>query len=415
MHILFLHNNFPAQFGQIGQYLSREGWQVTYMTQRKGAKADGLDVVVYRDREQPEDQKVNHPFLNSTGKAVVTGTSALEVGQVLKHKRGINPDVIVAHSGWGPGMFMKDVWPDAAYVGYFEWYYQGEAPDIVFMSGPNRPPMDNARERFRNAPILADLASCDLGLVPTEFQASTFPEFFRPKLRVMHDGIDTGYYAPGDPGPVTFGDQTFTKDDEIVTYVARGMEPYRGFPEFMVALAEVQKRRPKLRAIIVGEDRTAYGRKLKSGKTYKEDALERLDLDHSRIVFTGLLPRPDYLKVLQLSSVHIYFTVPFVLSWSSMEAMSAGCLILGSDTAPVREVMRHQHNAILTDFRNPERVADDLEHVLATRHDYGELRAAARRTIVDNYAAKDIYRAKKVLFSSLVDSGTKIAKPTQAP
>ena len=402
MHILFLHNNFPAQFGAVGQYLAREGWRVSFLTQRKGAQAEGLDVVVYRDREKPAEHKGGHPFLGSTDKAVVTGTSALEVAMHLKEKKGYRPDVVVAHSGWGPGMFMKEAWPDAAYVGYFEWYYRGEADDVVFMNGPNRPAMEGAREAMRNSPINTDLVACDIGLVPTKYQASQFPDLFQPKLRVMHDGIDTGFYAPGDPGEVTLGDQTFRKGDEIVTYVARGMEPYRGFPEFMDALAAVQKRRPNMRAIIVGEDRAAYGKKLKSGKTYKEDCLERLDLDESRIVFTGLLSRPDYRKVLQLSSVHIYFTVPFVLSWSSMEAMSAGCLILGSDTKPVREVMAHRESAWLTDYRNPERVADDLEYLLATREEHDALRRGARQVIVDRYAAKDLYPAKKALFAELV-------------
>ncbi|MGV6820816.1 MAG: glycosyltransferase [Parvularcula sp.] len=402
VRILFLHNNFPAQFGTLGQYLSRCGWDVTFLTQRKGAKADGIDAVVYRDREQKDEHSVGHPFLKATGKAVVTGTSALEVGLHLKHKKGYTPDIIVAHSGWGPGMYMKDVWPDAAYAGYFEWYYKGNADDIVFMNEEPRPAMDHARERMRNAPIWADLVACDVGLCPTAYQASQFPDLFQPKLRVMHDGIDTAFYAPEDPGTVTFGEDTFSAEDEIVTYVARGMEPYRGFPEFMEALATVQKNRPNLRAIIVGEDRAAYGRKLKSGKTYKEDALERLDLDMSRITFTGLLSRSEYRDVLRLSSVHIYFTVPFVLSWSMMEAMSTGCLILASDTAPVREVMTHGENGLLTDFKDPDRVATDLEDTLSTRKDHAEKRAAARQTIVDGYSARDIFPAKKILFSSLV-------------
>ncbi|MEM9421337.1 MAG: glycosyl transferase family 1, partial [Pseudomonadota bacterium] len=202
MRILFLHNNFPAQFGAIGQYLSRDGWDVTFMTQRNGANAEGIDAVVYRDRDVKDENRVKHPFLASTGKAMVTGTSALEVAQHLKHKKGYTPDVIVAHSGWGPGLFMKDAWPDTAYIGYFEWYYRGEADDIVFLNGPGRPPMEGARERMRNSPIVADLVSCDLGIVPTRYQASQFPDLFSSKLRVMHDGIDTTFYAPGDPGPV---------------------------------------------------------------------------------------------------------------------------------------------------------------------------------------------------------------------
>ncbi|MEM9232855.1 MAG: glycosyltransferase, partial [Pseudomonadota bacterium] len=360
MRILFLHNNYPAQFGAIGHYLAAEGWDVRFMTQRSGTKSDVIDVTVYRDRKPPKEYHVGHPVLQSTGKAVVTGLSAMEVALHLRKSQNYIPDVMVAHSGWGPGLFLKEAWPETPQVGYFEWYYKGEADDVVFMRGPNRPPLEKARERIRNASIMSELISCDVGLVPTGYQASQFPDIFRPKLRVMHDGVDTESYKPADPGEVTFGEDTFRKGEEILTYVARGMEPYRGFPEFMDALELVQKRRPKLRTIIVGEDRAAYGKALDSGKTYKEDALDRLDLDLSRITFTGLLPRNQYRQVIQLSSVHVYFTVPFVLSWSMMEALSTGCLMLASDTAPVRELITDGENGYLTDYRNKEQLADDL-------------------------------------------------------
>ena len=303
MKILFAHNNYPAQFGALGRYLAAEGWHVTFLTQRRGAdaagKADGIEVVVYRDREQPEELRP-HPFLAGTQKAVVTGASAAEVCAHLKSAKGYRPDLVVAHSGWGPGMFLRDVWDDVPYVAYLEWYYRGEADDIAFLAetpGP-RPVLERAREPVRNAPILTDLTACQAGLVPTRYQASQFPALFRPKLTVMHDAIDTAAHAPGDPGEVTLGGQSFRLGDEVVTYVARGMEPYRGFPEFMTALAEVQKRRPATRAIVVGEDRAAYGRTLRNGRTYKEDALARLDLDPQRVVFTGLLGRADYRRVL---------------------------------------------------------------------------------------------------------------------
>ncbi len=406
MKILFLHNNFPAQFGLFGQYLAREGWHVTYMTQRKGSKAAGIDAIVYRDREQPSEHAVGHPFLKAAGKAVVTGTSALEVALHLRHTRDYVPDVVVSHSGWGPGLFLRDVWPEAKHVSYFEWYYKGEADDVVFLSGAGRPAMEKARERMRNTPILHDLVSCDLGIVPTHYQARQFPEIFRSKMAVMHDGIDTATFIPAEaPDTVAIAGETYTPQDEIVTYVARGMEPYRGFPEFMEVLSLVQSRRPTLRAIVVGEDRSAYGRSLASGNTYKEDALERLPLDRNRIHFTGLLPRNEYLRVLQISSVHCYFTVPFVLSWSAMEAMSAGCLILGSDTDPLKEIATHRKNAWLTDFRDIQRTADELEYLLATRREHAGLREAARRTIVERFAAKDLFPAKKTLLSTLVNEG----------
>ena len=400
MKILFLHNNFPAQFGALGQYLAREGWEVTFMTQREGASAEGIDTVVYRDREAPAGTKP-HPLTNAITKAVVTGASAVEVAEVLRAKRDYRPDVVMAHSGWGPGMALKDVWPDAAYAGYYEWYYRGAAEDIAYLGGEESTALRRARERFRNMPILTDLTACDAGLVPTRYQASTFPALFRRKLTVMHDGIDTDTYAPGDPGPVELGGHTFRRGEETLTYVARGMEPYRGFPAFMAALAEVQKRRPEMRAIIVGEDRVAYGKAHPSGRSYKTVALEELDIDQSRVVFTGLLPRRDYLRVLQVSAVHTYLTVPFVLSWSSMEAMSASCLMLASDVAPVREMMRDGENALLVDHRDPRALANRMEEALARREELTPLRRAARERITSAYAARDVYPAKKIWLAGL--------------
>ncbi|MEM9989376.1 MAG: glycosyltransferase, partial [Pseudomonadota bacterium] len=272
---------------------------------------------------------------------------------------------------------------------------------ITFLNGPHRAPLEKAQERMRNAPIVTDLISCDLGLVPTQYQAKQFPPIFQEKLRVMHDGIDTDLFVSANPGEVRLGEDVFTKEDEIVTYVARGMEPYRGFPEFMRALADVQKRRPHLRAIIVGEDRSVYGRALPSGTSYKQEALEKNDLDLSRITFTGLVPRVTYRKILQISSVHVYFTVPFVLSWSLLEAMSTECLILGSNTAPVKEVVTHEKNGLLTDYRDHERVVDDLDYALSLKNNATHLRAAVRETILSRYAAKDLYPAKKALFAHL--------------
>jgi glycosyltransferase involved in cell wall biosynthesis len=186
--------------------------------------------------------------------------------------------------------------------------------------------------------------------------------------------------------------------DEIVTYVARGMEPYRGFPEFMAAVEIVMKRRPAAHVVVVGEDRVAYGKKLGEGDSFKKRALESGQYDMKRLHFTGLLPRPAYLKVLQASSVHVYLTVPFVLSWSMMEAMSTGCLVVGSDTEPVRELIEDGVNGRLAPFREPEQIADVVCDVLERRDAHAPMRKAARDTILKTYAARDIYPKKEALF-----------------
>ncbi|CAN0474628.1 unnamed protein product, partial [Phaeothamnion confervicola] len=205
--------------------------------------------------------------------------------------------------------------------------------------------------RSRNAALLADLVSCDAGICPTQFQKEQFPPCFHDKLCVIHDGIDTEFHKPDSEMRLEFPGTG--RIDELITYVARGMEPYRGFPEFINVLDIILQDRPRTHAVIVGEDRVAYGAKLPEGDSYKKRALEQHKLDWSRVHFPGLLPRPQYLKVLQASSVHAYLTVPFVLSWSMLEAMSSGCAIVASDVAPTQEIAAHDFSALrLVDARD---------------------------------------------------------------
>lgn len=397
MRILFVHDNFPAQFGPIGEYLAKKGWEVAFGTQRAGATSPHLKTFNYKPHR--EITKGVHPYAASFEKAAINGQATARACLALKAK-GFTPDVMMAHSGWGPGMYLKDVWPDARYLGYFEWYYQPVGPDVAFMKGEEKQSEDQLlRTRGRNATILTDLAACEFGLIPTEYQKSQFPLTTADKLKVLHDGVDVETYAPSPGAKLVLPGLDLSHASEIVTYVARGMEPYRGFPEFMAAAAEVQRRRPQAHIVVVGEDRVAYGRKLPEGESWKKRMLAQHRFDESRLHFTGLIPRDRYLKVLQTSSVHVYLTVPFVLSWSMMEAMSAGCLVLGSDTEPVRELIEDGENGLLADFYNVQQIARAIVRVLEDPAKYAPLRAAARRTIVEKYSAEDIYAQKEKMFA----------------
>ena len=397
MRILFLHDNFPAQFGPIGEHLARKGWHVAFGTQREGSKSPLITTFNYKPHR--EITKGVHPYAATFEKAAINGQAAARSCLALKAK-GFTPDVMMAHSGWGPGMYLKDVWPDARYIGYFEWYYQQIGPDVAFMSDEAPQSEDQLlRTRGRNAPILTDLAACDFGLVPTEYQKSQFPAGIGDRLKVMHDGVDVATYAPREGAKLVLPGLDLSDAREIVTYVARGMEPYRGFPEFMAAASEVMRRRPDAHVVVVGEDRVAYGRKLKEGDSWKKRALEQHSYDPVRLHFTGLIPRDQYLKVLQASSVHVYLTVPFVLSWSMMEAMSAGCLVLGSDVDPVRELIEDGKNGVLVDFHNVQQIARAIIRALESPEKYAPIRAAARATIVERYSAEDIYARKERMFA----------------
>ncbi|NOX95246.1 MAG: glycosyltransferase [Alphaproteobacteria bacterium] len=399
MQILFLHNNFPAQFGFLGQYLASQGWDVWFGTKRKNSSMSGMRVFNYEPHRSVSDK--THPYAANFESGILNGQAVARSAIKLK-PAGLDPDIVVAHSGWGPGLFAKDIWPRAKYVGYFEWYYWPDSPDTVYFGVENRLMDEQLRARMRNAAILGDLVSCDAGIAPTKFQHAQLPECFRGKVHVIHDGVDTGTNCVDRAKKLKLDNLDLTHADEIITYVARGMEPYRGFPEFMKSLQITLKRRPKAHVVIVGEDRVAYGKKLVDGDSWKKRMLKEVDLDLDRIHFTGLLRRSQYLDVLQASSVHVYLTIPFVLSWSMMEAMSAECAIVASDNAPVRELIDDGVHGALVDMKDAENISDSICALLDDkdkRHAYG---AAARARILKHYDAKDLMAKRKELFESLV-------------
>ncbi len=399
MQIVFLHNNFPAQFGFLGQYLAAQGWDVWFGTQRKNSSLKGLRVFNYEAHRSVSEK--THPYAMNFENAILHGQAVARSALKLK-PTGLDPDIVVAHSGWGPGLFVKDIWPRAKYVGYFEWYYWPDSPDVVHGENEDRSMDDQLRSRMRNAAILSDLVSCDAGIAPTKFQHAQLPACFQDKVHVIHDGVDTQIYCADRNKKLKIGNLDLSDADEIVTYVARGMEPYRGFPQFMKAVETLLKRRPNTRVVIVGEDRVAYGKKLGEGDSWKRRMLNELEIDMGRVHFTGLLPRNQYLDVLQASSIHAYLTIPFVLSWSMMEAMSAECAIVASDNAPVRELIDDNVHGALVDMTKAEAVVDKICDLLDEKEKRQALGAAARQRIVDDYSSKSLMMKRKELFESLV-------------
>lgn len=399
MQILFLHNNFPAQFGNLGQYLTLHGWDVWFGTQRKKSRMHGLKVFNYEPHRKVSEK--THPYVANFEGAVLNGQAVARAALKLKTK-GLNPDIVVAHSGWGPGLFVKDIWPKAKYVGYFEWYYWPDSPDVEFFGKEGRSLDDELSGRARNAAILMDLANCDTGICPTAFQADQLPDCFKKKLHIIHDGVDIKTHCKNPLVQLELDDVKFSEENELITYVARGMEPYRGFPQFMKAIEIILKKRPNTHVIIVGEDRVAYGKKLEAGDSYKKRALKELELDESRIHFTGLLPRKQYLEVLQASSVHVYLTIPFVLSWSMMEAMSAECALVASDNAPVRELIEDNVHGALVNMMDPNMIADKIIDLLGDKDKRVRYGQAARARIVDHYDSDLLMIKRKELFENLL-------------
>jgi glycosyltransferase involved in cell wall biosynthesis len=389
MRVLFLHRNFPAQYRHVAAALAADAAnEVVFGTRDSEGEIQGVRKVLFKPTRAVRPE--THPYLRTTEEAVLDGQAVFRVCAELR-EQGFVPDLVCAHSGWGPGLYAKDVFPTSKLLVYFEWYYHGRGGDADFID-PQAMDDDTAcRIRTRNAPLLLDLADCDRGQCPTAFQRDQFPAVFHPKLTVLHDGIDTDYFTPDTGTRLVLPGLDLSGATEIVTYATRGMEPYRGFPQFMRAAALLLKRRPGLHIVVAGSDRVAYSRKLPDGQSYKQQALDTLgDADLSRLHFTGTLPYGQYLKLLRASSAHVYLTVPFVLSWSLLEAMAAGCLVVGSDTAPVREVIADGRTGLLADFFSPEAIAEKAIWALDHRREGEKIRRAARDFIVQHYALADL-------------------------
>ena len=388
MQILFMHNNFPGQYQRIHKFLARKKKVKMYAaTMESNSQHFDLKRVNYKPHRDANEN--THPALVATEKAVLMGQAAYKA-LLASQKNGFRPDIILSHSGWGANMFMKDLFPDSKLLTYYEWYYHSKNADGDFLKEEPYDPNGQIRLRMKNTPILQDLAAMDWGQCPTKFQHSKLPAAFQNSISVLHDGVNTEFFSPNQNASVTIGDVTFTAEDEVITYVARGMEPYRGFPQFMEMVSKLQKLRPNLHTIVLGNDRAAYGAVRPDGKTHREWALEEFDFDMSRIHMPGLQPLETFRDMMRITSAHVYLTVPFVLSWSLMEAMSTGALIVGSDTDPVKEMITDGHNGILTDFFDVDAQVGKLCHILDNKADYQPLRDEARRTILDAYDTKDL-------------------------
>ena len=403
MKFLFLHRNFPAQFKHLALALAKDKKnEVVFVTNNTETKSfGGIKKYSYKlKRKVPNNC---HRYLRFYEESIIHGQSAAEVLISLK-QQGFKPDVIFGHS-WGSSLFVKEVFPDVPYVAHIEWYYNPENSDVDF-GGKVLDIDERASLKTKNSHILQDLVSCDWGVSPTQWQKSQVPEIFRDKIKVFHEGIDVDFCKPDEnvEFKVPNTDLTLTRKDEIVTYATRGMEEYRGFPEFMKAASELLKQRPNLHILVGGEDRVCYGKHLKDD-TFKQKMLRELEFDESRLHFVGPLPYNQYVKLLQVSSAHIYLTYPFVLSWSFLEAMAAGCPIVASDTAPVREVMQDKYSGLLVDFYDIDGIVKNVNELIDHKEKYQLLRENARDMVVKNYDLKMLL-PRQIEFLKSVANGT---------
>lgn len=389
MRFLFLHPVFPGQFHRIMAALARDPAHEVVHCSRESAQAGipGVKRVRYKVPDAPGEGAATHAFALRTEQAVRHGLAVLEAVRALQGQ-GFVPDLICGYAGWGPTLFMKDIHPKVPLLGYFEWFMNPTGSEYNF--DPAHPLAFEAQLALRtsNAPMLLDLQACDRGVTPTFWQKRQFPAGLRDRLDVLHDGVDTARFCPApEPAGLSLPGLELPPGTEIVTYATRGMEPFRGFPEFMRALPLLQRRRPHCHAVILGTEEAYYSRAPQGARSYKELLLRELDgqIDLSRVHFAGWCGDEAYRATLRASSAHVYLSYPYVLSWSLLEAMASGCAVVGSRTAPVEEVIADGENGWLVDFLDHEALADRIEQVLCGGAEVARVRAEARRTVLERY------------------------------
>ncbi len=394
MNILFVHQNFPGQYRNLAPYLAKQGHRVFAIGERRPKREIRIPGVRYLAYDVPQGATPStHHYLRGTEANVRRGQQVVRLALDIA-KSGWSPEVICAHPGWGESLFLKDVFPRAKILNYYEFFYNSKGSDVGF--DPDKPPNidDMCRIRIKNATQLLSFASGDWGISPTHWQQRQYPPMMRALISVIHDGVDTGMVRP-DPKAVLELEELglrLTRDDEVITYVSRNLEPYRGFHIFMRALPEILRRRPRARVLLVGGDGVSYGASPAEGKCWREVMLEEVgqDLDMSRVHFLGKIPYPQFLKMLQISSAHVYLTYPFVLSWSMLEAMASECLVIGSRTPPVQEVLEDGVNGLLVDFFEPSQIVERIDEALEQPDRMREIRQRARRMVIDRYDLKTI-------------------------
>jgi glycosyltransferase involved in cell wall biosynthesis len=391
MRFLFIHQNFPAQFRYVARALAQRGHTVVGLGTETARPVEGVRLIQY-SFVQPDVSRT-HFFARAFDIQSHRAHHVFNALVALKHE-GFEPDTIVVHPGWGECLPVRTVFRAARIIAYCEFYHGNGlgTGDLDFDPElPSMEPEGRVAVATSNASNLLALADADDAFAPTHWQRSIYPSEFQSKIKVIHEGINTELAAPSASAFVQMGSLRLNVGDDVITYVARNLEPVRGFHIFMRALPEMMRLCPKAHFLVVGGDNVSYAARAAGGKTWREVYLEevRAQIDLSRLHFLGVLKYADYLQVLKVSAVHVYLTHPFVLSWSVLEAMSSGCLLVASDTAPVREVVDGS-NGFLVPFLDNIQLALTVADCVKSRGKLQRLRDKARADIRARFDLKTV-------------------------
>lgn len=382
MRLLFIHQNYPAQFGHIANWLTQQaGFECSFLTAQTVEQPTSIQIIPYR----PVGGATRHnSFYTRTFENAVAHSEG--VYRACKARNDLQPDLIVAHSGFGSSLFLRELF-DCPIVNFFEYFYHPRGSDTDFR--PELPPAEQVRLRTytRNAMLMLDLENCDAGYSPTQWQKSRLPEAYQDKIEVIFDGIDTNLWRKKSSVPRQFLGHDIPPDTKIVTYVARGFELMRGFDIFVRTAKRIYQQHSSVLFVVVGSDRAYYGSddRLTGGVPLRHWLFSKYDIDPEKFLISPPIPGEQLVDLFNISDLHIYLTVPFVLSWSLFNALACGSVVLASDTAPVAEVIEHEKNGLLADFFDVDALAEQALRVLRNPEEFQPLGQAAQATIHDTY------------------------------
>ena len=382
MKVLFVHNNFPAQFQNLVEALREmSGFELAAIGAESAQVVQGVASIDTR-------------FLRSMFRRHILSRADLMRNAGAPNRFSWRRSVLPPQDSFRTlssrtvdgeeTLPLRAAFPKARFIVYCEFFYRGEGQDVHFdPEGPRLGVDGLAALQCKNASSLLALIDADAGISPTRWQRSTFPREFHDKIQVVHEGVDLQRFRPDKAARFSLpGGKVLTKSDEVVTFASRNLEPVRGYHAFLRALPEILRSRPDAQIVIAGGDGNSYSHAPPAGKSWKTHYLDEVvsKLDLSRVHFVGWLAPDAYLNFLQVSSAHVYLTYPFVLSWSLLDAMATECEVIASDTAPVQEVIEDQRNGILVPFTDKSALADAVVQTLAGRQQASERGRAARAT-----------------------------------